>query len=84
MKTSPRRTGVTAFYFAATILGLISAFFIFYTIRLLVVTKLLTAIHTGGQGAYIGALAFPIMAIICGFLAWKSLKEAKKRRQAKN
>jgi F0F1-type ATP synthase membrane subunit b/b' len=84
MTTSARRIGPITFYLAATILGLISAFFIFYTIRLLSVTKLLTAIHTGGQGAYIGAIAFPILATVCGFLAWKSLKEAKRRRQAKN
>ena len=84
MTTSARRTGPMTFYLAATILGLISAFFIFYTVRLLWVTRLLTAIHTGGQGAYIGALAFPILAAVCGFLGWRSFKEGKKRRKATN
>jgi hypothetical protein len=84
MTPSARRTSSTVFYIAGTILGLFSAFFIFYTIRLLYVTQLLTAIHTGGQGAYIGAVVFPILAIVCGFLSWRSMKAAQKRRQAKN
>ena len=44
------------------IFGLISAFFVFYTSRLLVVTKALTQTRAGGHGAYIGAVAFPVIA----------------------
>ena len=60
----------TAFYFSAVFTGLISVFFIFYTIRLLYITRGLTAINTGGQGAYIGAIAFPLLAVGFGFIPW--------------
>lgn len=42
--------------------ALVSAFFIFYFIRLLVVTGFLRHIRSGGGGAYIGAVAFPLIA----------------------
>ena len=37
-------------------LGLVSLFFVFYTLRLLVVTQGLQHTRPGGQGAYIGAV----------------------------
>jgi len=40
---------------------------IFYTVRLLVVTGFLRHTRAGGQGAYIGAVVFPLLAL--GF-AW--------------
>ncbi len=43
-------------------LGAATAFFIFYTARLLVVTGFLQQILVGGHGAYIGAIAFPVLA----------------------
>ena len=46
------------------ILALLSVFFVFYTARLLYVTHGLTAIRTGGQGAYVGAIGFPLLAIL--------------------
>jgi len=49
------------------IFGLISAFFVFYTVRLLVVTHALTQTRAGGQGAYIGAVAFPVIALLFGW-----------------
>ena len=55
--------------FVAVALGLVSAFFVFYTVRLLVVTGLLQHTRAGGQGAYIGAVAFPVIALV---LAWVS------------
>ena len=58
----------------ALILGLVSAFFVFYTIRLFVVTRGLQGVRAGGQGAYIGAVVFPILAIASGWFAlrlWK-------------
>ncbi|MDH4350728.1 MAG: hypothetical protein OEY20_13235 [Gemmatimonadota bacterium] len=54
---------------AAVIVGLVSAFFVFYTARLLVVTQGLQHTRVGGQGAYIGAVVFPILALGAGLLA---------------
>jgi membrane protein implicated in regulation of membrane protease activity len=63
--------------------GLISAFFIFYTIRLLYITKGLTVIRVGGGGTYIGAVAFPILAIVFGFISWR-LKKTVSNDKANN
>ena len=53
----------------ALMAGLICAFFVFYTVRLLVVTALLTRTRAGGGGAFIGAVAFPLLAVFFGWLA---------------
>jgi len=53
----------------AVALGLVSAFFVFYTVRLLVVTGFLQHTRAGGQGAYVGAVVFPLLAL---GLAWAS------------
>ena len=58
----------------AVVLGLISAFFVFYTVRLLVVTHGLQQIRPGGQGAYGGAVVFPFIALAFGRISvalWK-------------
>ena len=55
----------------AVVAGAISAFFVFYTIRLLVVTGFLQRIRAGGRGAYIGAVAFPVIAVLFGWAAWR-------------
>lgn len=52
----------------AIVFALCSAFWVFYTARLLVVTGFLQHTRAGGQGAFIGALVFPVLA-----LAWKSV-----------
>ena len=44
-------------------LGAVSAFFAFYTVRLLAVTHLLQQTRPGGQGAYVGAVVFPILTL---------------------
>jgi hypothetical protein len=54
---------------AAIVLGGISAFFIFYTCRLLYVTRFLTAVRANGHGAYIGLIAFPVIALVAGWAA---------------
>ena len=59
------------------VLALLSVFFVFYTVRLLYVTQGLTAIRPGGQGAYLGALVFPLLAIVFGWGAWKLLPSKK-------
>ena len=51
----------------AVVLFALSAFFIFYTVRLLVVTGGLAHTRPGGHGAYIGAIVFPVLAV---GLAW--------------
>ena len=51
--------------------GAVSAFFIFYTARLLAVTQFLQHTRAGGQGAFIGAVAFPVLAIACGWASWR-------------
>jgi hypothetical protein len=68
-------------YLLGIISGAVSLFFFFYTIRLFLVTRGLTLISTGGQGAYIGAIAFPILAIGFGFIAWISIKSARSTKK---
>ena len=63
---------------AGIILALIGAFFTFYTARLLYVTSGLRAIRVGGQGAYIGAIVFPLIALLCAWGAWRCLRRARK------
>ena len=55
----------------AVIAGAVSLFFIFYTVRLLVVTGFLQRTRAGGGGAYIGAVAFPVLALLFGWAALK-------------
>jgi len=59
------------------VFALLSVFFVFYTVRLLYVTQGLTAIRPGGQGAYLGALVFPLLAIVFGWSVWKLLRSKK-------
>jgi membrane protein implicated in regulation of membrane protease activity len=69
---------------AAVMLGLVSAFFVFYTIRLLFVTKGLSAIRSGGGGTYIGAIVFPILALLFAFSSWRCIKTARSKGQENN
>jgi hypothetical protein len=55
----------------AVVLFALSAFFIFYTVRLFVVTGGLFHTRAGGQGAYIGAVVFPLIAIV---FAWVGVR----------
>ena len=59
------------------IAGFICAFFIFYTIRLLVVTAFLTRTRAGGGGAFVGAVAFPLLALFFGWIALRSARRAR-------
>jgi hypothetical protein len=47
----------------------VSAFFVFYTVRLLVVTGFLQHTRPGGGGAYAGAVVFPLLALFFGWAA---------------
>lgn len=49
---------------AAVMLALAAAFFVFYEARLLYVTRGLQVIRAGGAGAYVGAAAFPLLALV--------------------
>ena len=65
---------------AAIVLALISAFFVFYTVRLLAVTGMLTATRPGGGGAYAGAVVFPFVALVSGWGAWRCVARARGAR----
>ena len=56
--------------------GLLSAFFIFYTIRLLAVTSFLTRTSLGGAGAFVGAIVFPLLALLFGWVALRAWRGA--------
>ena len=71
------RRGVMGLAAAALALG--SAFFVFYTARLLVVTRGLRSVRAGGGGAYIGALAFPLLAFLLGWAGWRVLRALRGR-----
>ena len=71
-------------YVMMVICGLISAFFIFYTIRLLYMTQFLSSLRVGGKGAYIGAIAFPVIAILFGLVAWRLFKSMRKKESDKD
>jgi hypothetical protein len=63
-------------------LALVSAFFVFYTVRLLYVTHGLQSIRSGGQGAYIGAVVFPFLAVLTGWGGWRCLRASRGRAPA--
>jgi hypothetical protein len=48
--------------------GLISLFFAFWFVRLLVVTASLQQLRPGGGGAYVGAVVFPLLEIVFGWV----------------
>jgi hypothetical protein len=58
----------------AIVAGALSAFFIFYTLRLLAVTSFLQHTRPGGGGAFVGAVVFPLLALAfawAAFRAWR-------------
>lgn len=63
----------------AMVAGLGSAFFIFYAIRLLVVTRFLTQLRPGGGGARIGAMVFPLLAVLLGMTAVRLWRGARRQ-----
>ncbi len=69
---------VIIFFVIAAVLALLCAFFVFYTARLLYVTQWLTGVRAGGRGAYLGAIAFPILALLFGLGAWRCARAARR------
>lgn len=59
---------------AAVLFALAGTFLVFYTVRLLYVTRGLTATRAGGQGAYVGAIVFPLLAFLFGWGAWRCVR----------
>ena len=66
------------FGLGALLLAVLSAFFVFYTGRLVYVTKGLSATRSGGQGAFIGAIVFPLLAILLGWAAWRCVQAVRR------
>jgi hypothetical protein len=60
----------------AVLLAMVSAFFVFYTVRLMTVTHLLQQTRAGGQGAYIGAVVFPVIAVVFAWAARRCWRRA--------
>jgi hypothetical protein len=54
----------------------ICAFFLFYSARLLYVTRGLQVTRPGGQGAYVGAVVFPLLAVGCAWVSWRAFSRA--------
>jgi len=81
MNSLPQKIRLIFLYLLDTATGLISLFFIFYTVRLFYVTRGLSVINTGGQGAFIGAIAFPLLAIGFGFVASISINSARSTKK---
>lgn len=66
---------------SAVLAALGCAFFIFYTIRLLVVTAFLTQLRPGGGGARMGAVAFPLLALLLGWIAVRLWRGSRVRNE---
>ena len=78
MASSARFLRPAVYGLGALLLGALSAFFVFYAARLLYVTRGLSAIRAGGRGAYVGAVAFPVLAFILGWGAWRCARAARR------
>ena len=66
----------------AVALAAFSAFFVFYTVRLLAVTQFLHQTRAGGQGAYVGAIVFPLLAVLLGWAAVRCWRRGSRPRSA--
>ena len=60
----------------AGVFALCSAFWVFYAVRLLVVTGFLQHTRAGGQGAFVGAAVFPLLALGFGWAARAAWRRA--------
>ena len=70
----------------AIVAAALSAFFLFYTVRLLAVTSFLQRTRPGGGGAYVGAVVFPLLALAFGWASYRawSRSGASRRRVLSN
>ena len=65
----------------AIVFALCSAFWVFYSARLLVVTGFLQRTRPGGQGAYVGAVVFPLLALAFAWASRAAWRRASGMRQ---
>jgi hypothetical protein len=61
----------------AIVVGFLSVFFAFYTVRLLAVTSFLTHTRVGGGGAFVGAVVFPLLMLLFAWTAVRIWRGAK-------
>ena len=60
----------------ATVTGLLSVFFVFWFVRLIVVTGVPQHLGPGGGGAYMGPVVFPWLAIAFGWVMTRLWRRA--------
>jgi hypothetical protein len=65
-------------YTLSALFAFLCVFFLYYTARLIYVTRGLQATRPTGQGAFIGAIVFPALAIGCAWVSWRCTKRAKR------
>jgi hypothetical protein len=65
-------------YTLSALFAFISLFFVFYAVRLLYVTRGLQATRPNGEGAFVGALVFPALAVGCAWVSWRCIKRARR------
>jgi hypothetical protein len=63
----------------AIALAALSAFFVFYTVRLFAITHFLQQTRAGGQGAYVGAIVFPLLAVVFAWAAVRCWRRGSRR-----
>jgi hypothetical protein len=78
MDTRLLRSQRLLLYTLSTLFAFVSIFFLYYTVRLLTVTRGLQATRPGGQGAFVGAIVFPALAIGCAWVSWRCWKRGKR------
>ena len=67
--------------FAGFVFGIPALFFAWYTVRFIYMTTTMPPdemVLRMGRGMWIGAVVFPLVTAICGFLTWYFLKRAVK------
>jgi hypothetical protein len=65
-------------YTLGLLFAFLTVFFLYYTVRLITVTRGLQATRPGGQGAFVGAIVFPALALGCAWVSWRCVKRAKR------
>ncbi|MFL5605553.1 MAG: hypothetical protein ACJ8AD_03825 [Gemmatimonadaceae bacterium] len=65
-------------YTLSALFALLCLFFLYYTLRLVYVTRALQATRPNGQGAFVGAVVFPALAIGCAWVSWRCTKRARR------
>jgi hypothetical protein len=65
-------------YTLSALFAFLSVFFVYYAARLLYVTRGLQATRPGGQGAFVGAIVFPALAVGCAWVSWRCIKRARR------